>query len=239
MEQSLLYELGVVLILAFVAGLIVKKTGLSVIIGYMAIGLIVGPFGIGLVKDVSMLESLSEIGITLLMFFLGIEFSISKFRRIKNTVLLIGTWEVVLNLASGFGLGFLVSLVSGLTLKEKLFFACITALSSSGVVAKLLFEMKRTASAESEILMGVMVYEDFIAVVLLGLLSSFAASSTISFGSVALPVAKAALFYLIFIAAGIFVIHKLIDYLAAIESQELFTALVLGLVFITGALADY
>ncbi len=239
MEQSLLYELGIVLTLAFVAALLVKKTGLSVIIGYMAIGLIVGPYGIGLVKDVDMLESLSEIGVVLLMFFLGIEFSISKFKRIKNTVLFIGTYEVALNLAAGFGLGFIISLITGLTLKEKLFFACITALSSSGVVAKLLFEMKRTASAESEILMGVMVYEDFLAVVILGLLTSFASSSVVSFGSIAMPILKAAGFYLVFILAGIFIIHKLIDYLAAIESQELFTALVLGLVFLTGALAHY
>lgn len=234
----MLFELGIVLVLAFFAASLVKKTGQSVIIGYIAVGLIIGPYGIGVVKDVNLLESFSEIGVALLMFFLGIEFSIAKFKKIKNSVLFIGTYEVVLNLLAGFALGSLIAFMTGFTWKEKLFFACITALSSSGVVAKLLFEMKRTASNESEILMGVMVYEDFIAVVILGVLSSFSVSSSLGLDSIALPLLKAIAFYVVFILLGIFIIHKLIDYLAAIESQELFTALVLGIVLLTGALAS-
>lgn len=238
MEHSLLFELGIILVLAFFAASLVKRTGQSVIIGYMAAGLIIGPYGVGLVKKVDLLESFSELGVALLMFFLGIEFSISKFRKLKNSVLFIGTYEVLLNLLAGFALGQVISLITGFVLKEMIFFACITALSSSGVVAKLLFEMKRTASNESEILMGVMVYEDFIAVVILGILSSFSVSSSITLGSIAAPVIKALLFYTVFILLGIFIIHKLIDYMAAIESQELFTALVLGIVFLTGSLAS-
>lgn len=237
MEHSLLFELGIVLVLAFFAAASVRKTGQSVIVGYIAVGLVIGPYGIGLIKDVKLLESFSEIGVALLMFFLGIEFSISKFKKIKNSVLFIGSYEVLLNLIIGFALGTLISLIIGFTLREKMFFACITALSSSGVVAKLLFEMKKTASGESEILMGVMVYEDFIAVVILGVLSSLSISGNLAVGSIALTVIKAILFYAIFIILGIFIIHKFIDYLAAIESQELFTALVLGIVLLTGALA--
>lgn len=237
MEESLIFELGIVLFIAFFAALGAKKIGQPVITGYIVAGLVIGPFGLALVKNVSLLESFSEVGVALLMFFLGIEFSVSKFKKIKNAVIFIGTYEVLLNLAGGFLLGSVMGVITAYTFKEKLFFACIVALSSSGVVAKLLFELKRTASKDSEILMGVMVYEDFIAVVILGVLSSFSYSNKVGFMSIALPALNALLFYTVFILVGIFVIHKLIDYLAGIESQELFTALMLGLVFLTGALA--
>jgi CPA2 family monovalent cation:H+ antiporter-2 len=237
MEESLILELGIVLVIAFFAALGAKRIGQPVISGYIAAGLIIGPFGLAFVKNVTLLESFSEIGIALLMFFLGIEFSISKFKKIKNAVIFIGTYEVVLNLAGGFVLGSLIGVLTAFSFKEKLFFACIIALSSSGVVAKLLFDMRRTASKDSEILMGVMVYEDFIAVVILGLLSSISYSSKVGIESIAIPALNALLFYTVFILLGILLIHKLIDYLASIESQELFTALMLGLVFLTGSLA--
>ena len=237
MEQTLILELGIVLVIAFIAAIVANKLGQPVITGYIAAGLVIGPYGLRLVKDVHLLESFSEIGVALLMFFLGIEFSISKFKRIKNAVIFIGTYEVVLNLIIGFAIGSLMGGLMVMTFKENIFFACIIALSSSGVVAKLLFEMKRTANKESEILMGVMVYEDFIAIVILGILSSFSLANKIGVDSIALPAIKAILFYAVFIVLGIFVIHKLIDYLASIESQELFTALMLGIVFLTGSLA--
>ena len=239
MNHSLLFDFGIILFLAFFAALAVKKIGQSVIVGYIAIGLIIGPYGIGLIDDVELLEAFSEIGVALLMFFLGIEFSINKFTKIKNSVFFIGSYEILFNLIAGFCLASLLPLfLPGFTLKEKIFFACITALSSSGVVAKLLFEMKKTASKESEILMGVMVFEDFIAVVILGVLSSFAATSSISISSVTIPIIKALSFYVIFILIGIFVINKFIDYLTSIESQELFASLMLGIVLLTGALAN-
>ncbi len=238
MESSLLFELGIVLTLAFFIATLVKKIGLSVIVGYIAVGLIIGPYGLGVVRDVELLEAFSEIGVVLLMFFLGIEFSISKFKRIKNTVIFIGTYEVVFNLLAGFFLAFILGLFIQFTLTEKLFFAAIIALSSSGVVAKLLFDMKRTASQETEILMGVMIFEDFFAVVILGILSSIAISGHVELGALSMLILKVIGFFIVFLLAGKFLIHRLIDYMAAIESQELFTALVIGMVLLTGAIAS-
>lgn len=238
MAHSILFDLGLVLTLAFFAAILVKKLGLSVIIGYMAVGLAIGPYGLKLIENVEFLENFSEIGVVLLMFFLGIEFSISKFRQIKKKVIFIGTYEVVFNLISGFLLSLLIGLLIGITWREKLFFACIIALSSSGVVAKLLFDLKRTADPETEILMGVMIFEDFFAVVLLGVMSSLALSSQIDFTQLGFLLLKVFLFFVIFLLMGKFVIHRLIDYLSAIESQELFTALIIGVVLLSGALAN-
>lgn len=232
---SILFDLGIVLFFGFFAALAMKKINQSVVIGYMLTGLLIGPNVLGIIKEPEVLEELSELGIVFLMFFLGIEFSINKFKRIKNSVFFIGTYEVVFNLI----LGIITGTVLGFALKEKLFFAAIIAMSSSSVVAKLLFDMKRTASRESEVLMGVMVFEDFFAIVILGILSSLAASDTIHFEAISVSILSSVAFYGVFILIGIFVINKLIDVLARIDSQEMFTALMIGIILLVGALASY
>lgn len=233
--HNILFELGIVLFLGFFAALAMKKINQSVIVGYMAVGLLIGPNALNLVKNTELLETLSELGIVLLMFFLGLEFSLNKFKRIKNSVFFIGTYEVILNLIVGFVIGTLL----GLLFKERLFLAGIIALSSSGVVAKLLFDMKKTASKESEILMGVMVFEDFFAVVLLGILSGISRSDTLQFGDISMSLVKAVAFYAVFIIIGVLFINKVIDTLTKIESQELFTALMIGTILLIGSLAVY
>jgi CPA2 family monovalent cation:H+ antiporter-2 len=142
---------------------------------------------------------------------------------------------VILNLIIGFVIGSLI----GLLFKERLFFAGIIALSSSGVVAKLLFDMKKTASKESEILMGVMIFEDFFAIILLGILSSIATKDTLEFSGISRSILVAVAFYAVFIIIGAFVINKVIDFLSRIESQELFTALMIGIILLTGSFAVY
>ncbi|MDP4182056.1 MAG: cation:proton antiporter [Bacillota bacterium] len=237
MEHNILFEVGIVLFLGFFAAVAMRKLGQSVIAGYMVVGLAIGPKALGIVKDTGLLSTLSELGIVLLMFFLGLEFSINKFKKIKNSVFFIGTYEVILNLLVGFIAGSLM----GFALKERLFLTGIIALSSSGVVAKLLFEMKRTASKESEILMGVMVFEDFFAILILGILSSFTAADKVSLPlkDITISMLKSLGFYAVFIIIGILFINKIIDLLARIDSQELFTALMIGLILLTGSLAVY
>lgn len=235
MEHNILFEFGIVLFVGFIAALLTKKIGQSVIIGYILAGLFIGPHCLKLVKSTEFLGNLSEFGIVFLMFFLGLEFSINKFKKIKNVVLFIGTYEVFLNLL----LGFITGLIIGFSFKERLFLSCIIALSSSGVVAKLLFEMKKTASKESEILMGVMVFEDFIAIVILGILSSIAVTQNIKIQTLVVSIGSAMIFYSIFIFIGVFVINKFIDKLLKITSQELFTALMLSLILLISAFAHY
>ncbi|MCX7710946.1 MAG: cation:proton antiporter [Clostridia bacterium] len=234
MHTNILFDLGIVLFLGFFAALLMKKLNQSVIIGYMIVGVIIGPNTLGLIRDTETLSSLSELGIVFLMFFLGIEFSLNKFKRIKNSVFFIGTYEIVFNLVLGIGVGTFLRF----SMKENLFFAAIIALSSSGVVAKLLFDMRRTASRESEVLMGVMVFEDFFAIVLLGILSSFAAFDKVQLSSVSLSVVKSLVFYSVFILIGVFIINRFIDILTRIDSQELFTTLMIGIILLIGSLAS-
>lgn len=234
MHNDILFQLGIVLFLGFFTAIIMKRLHQSVITGYMVTGLLIGPNTLGLIKDTSLINALSELGIVFLMFFLGLEFSLSKLKKVKNSVLFIGTYKILLSLTVGILLGNFLGLLS----KEKLFLAGIIALSSSGVVAKLLFEMKRTASRESEVLMGVMVFEDFVAIILLGILSSLATAETFQISIISVSIIKSVLFYAVFILIGLVTMNRFIDkVLMRISSQELFTALVLGIILLIGSFA--
>jgi CPA2 family monovalent cation:H+ antiporter-2 len=234
MHNDILFQLGIVLFLGFFTAMAMKRLHQSVITGYMITGLLIGPNVFGLIKDTSLINTLSELGIVFLMFFLGLEFSLGKLKKVKNSVLFIGTYKIMLSLTVGILLGNIL----GLLYKEKLFLAGIIALSSSGVVAKLLFDMKRTASRESEVLMGVMVFEDFVAIILLGILSSLASAKAFQISVISVSIIKSVLFYAVFILIGLVAMNKFIDkVLMRINSQELFTALVLGIILLIGSFA--
>lgn len=233
MNSSILFELGMVLFLGFVSALLMEKLRQPVIIGYIITGLVIGPNVLGLVKDLQLINSLSELGIVLLMFFIGLEFSLKKFVQIKNSVLFIGTYKVILDMIVGILLGGAI----GLVFKEQLFLAGIITLSSSGVIAKCLFDLKRTALKESEVLMGVTLFEDFVAIAFLGILSSLATSNLVRLDVVFLSLLKTVVFFGVFIAIGLVMINHFTDkVLMRIHSQELFAALMLGTILLVGAL---
>ncbi len=233
MANPLLLDLGVVLFFGFTGAFIAHRLGQSVIVGYIVVGMLIGPHATGLVHDFELIHSLAELGVVFLMFFLGLEFSLDRFRRLKNSVLTIGTAELVGNLSVGFLIGYAL----GWPPVDRLFLAGILAMSSSGVVAKLLFDMKRTATREAEVLMGIMVFEDFVAVIFLGILSGVAAFHSVQMQVVGLAIAKAVAFYSVFAFLGVKVLQKVESLLAILDSDELFVTLMLGLVVLAGAFA--
>jgi CPA2 family monovalent cation:H+ antiporter-2 len=233
-HNNILFELGIVLFIGFFAAVLMKKFRQSVITGYMIVGLLIGPNVFAWIKDTSLLSSLAELGIVFLMFFLGLEFSIKKFRKVQNSVLFIGTYKTIFSLIFGFILGSVI----GFLFKEKLFLAAIITISSSVVLAKILFDSKQTASKEAEVLMGVTLFEDFVAIIILGVLSSLTVSNKVDINSIFMSLFKTVLFFSTFIGLGILIANRFTDkILMRIESQELFTALMIGGILIIGSTA--
>lgn len=231
MDNILLLDLGVVLAAGFAGALLSRRLGQSVIVGYVILGLLLGPYAFDLIRSPELITMLGEVGVVLLMFFLGLEFSLKRLQRVRRSVLFIGSTELLANLAVGFLAGYL----AGWSQIDRLFLAGIMAMSSSGVVAKLLFELKRTASREAEILMGITVFEDFIAVIYLGVLSGIVAAQAVTLSTVVLAVVKAVLFYGLFLTLGARMIGKISGRLAQVDSEELFIAVLFGLLLLVAA----
>lgn len=230
-EHSLILELGLVFFFGFLGAYLAHKIGQSVIVGYIVLGTLIGPNVLGLVKEVDLIHTLAELGVVFLMFFLGLEFSISRFSQIKNSALIVGSTKILAQM----GAGLLIGLMLGWSDIDRLFLAAIVAISSSGVTAKLLFDLKRTATRDAEVLMGVMVFEDFVAIITLGILTGIAVTGMVQVGAAGMVATKAILFY----AAFIIVVAKGFPYIAGwleqLDSDELFVAVIAGAVLLAAA----
>ena len=157
-------ELGFIAVGLYAAHWLSQKIGLSSIVGYIALGLLLGPYGVVTLYETTEITSmLGELGIILLLFYMGLEFSLSRFLEGGRAMTLSGSIDLV-NFAAGFGLG----LVFGLGWLAALFLGGIVYISSSGVIAKLLSERNLIAYPEAERTLGVLVYEDLAMVVILG-----------------------------------------------------------------------
>ena len=157
-------ELGVIAVGLYAAHWLSQKVGWSSIVGYILLGLLLGPYGAFTLYETTEITSmLAELGIILLLFYMGLEFSLPRFLEGGKTITLTGSIDLV-NFAAGFGLG----LLFGFGWLAALFLGGIVYISSSGVIAKLLAERDLIAYPEAERTLGVLVFEDLAMVVILG-----------------------------------------------------------------------
>ena len=163
--MSPLLELGAIALGLYVAGWLSQKIGLSSIVGYILLGLLLGPYGVYTLYETTQITAmLGELGIIMLLFYMGLEFSLGRlFRRGTRDFTVSGTLDL-LNFAVGVGIGFLL----GMGWLAALFLGGIVYISSSGVIAKLLSERDLIAYPEAERTLGVLVFEDLAMVVILG-----------------------------------------------------------------------
>ena len=162
--MSPILELGVIALGLYVAGWLSRKVGLSSIVGYILLGLLLGPYGVYTLYETTPITAmLGELGIIMLLFYMGLEFSLGRFFEGGRATTLSGTLDL-LNFAVGVGIGFLL----GMGWLAALFLGGIVYISSSGVIAKLLSERDLIAYPEAERTLGVLVFEDLAMVVILG-----------------------------------------------------------------------
>jgi CPA2 family monovalent cation:H+ antiporter-2 len=162
-----------------------------------------------------------------LLFYMGLDFSLSAFLGQWRRVMVAGTIDLVINFPLGLVLGWLL----GWTLIEALFLAGIMYMSSSAMVAKSLIDLRRVANPETETLLGIMVYEDLVVAFYLAVLSGMAASGRAEGWPAAMAVVKGIGFCGAFIVAARYG-RRWFDRLLAQDSSELFLLLVFALVLL-------
>ncbi|WP_248904306.1 cation:proton antiporter [Halocatena marina] len=178
MAETLLFEIGIALTGIAVAGAVANRVGLSVIPAYIIIGILIGPnepssiagISLTLVEHREFIDIVAELGIVFLLFFLGLEFSISQLLSDRRRIATIGSVDFLINFSLGIGLG----VAFGYTLLETLFLAGIVYISSSAVISKALIESGWVANPESGPILGTLVFEDIAIAIYLALLSAVA-----------------------------------------------------------------
>jgi CPA2 family monovalent cation:H+ antiporter-2 len=243
-EPVLISTIAIGLTAAFIGGLLARRVRLPAIVGYIVAGVAIGPFTPGLIADADIALELAEIGVILLMFGVGIQFSIHELLAVRSIALpgallqtivsgLLGIW-----LASALGWSLGAGLVLGLAL----------SIASTVVLLRALTDRNELETAQGRIAVGWLIVEDLLAVLVLVLLPTLAPilggegsaggaqPGPEMLGPIGLALAKAAVFAVVMVVAGARLVPWLLLVVAREGSRELFTlsvlAIALGIAFV-------
>ena len=217
-------ELVVILGIGVVAAIAVAFLRLPAVAGFMLAGAFVGPSGFALIRDPHAIEVLAEVGVILLLFTIGLEFSLERLKRIARLVAVGGALQVGLTTAAVVGL----ALSFGESLARGVFFGFVVALSSTAIVLRGLAERGETDAPHGRFTIGALIFQDLAVVPMMLLVPVLAGQGPSSpFIGIVLALAKAAIFVVLTIVAGRVVVPRVLARADVPQSRELFLLAVL------------
>ena len=234
-DFRLIVDLVLVLAAAAGGGLLAALLRQPVLLGYLLGGMVVGPAGLGLIKELIQVETLAQFGVAFLLFALGVEFSLAELKKVQAISLGGGGLQIILTILVttlvSLGMNWVSSPAQGV------FLGAILSLSSTAVVLKCLMERNETETPHGQVMLGILVVQDLA----LGLMLAVLPALDQPLESMAITVGWALLQLGLFaagaVAAGIWIIPPLLRLLAQTESRELFllgvVALCLGIALLT------
>ena len=233
LELTLLYLLAAVLgVVAF------RSMKLPPMLGYLTVGVIIGPNALALAKNADGVRHLGEFGVVFLMFVIGLEFNLPKLRAMRNHVFGLGLSQVLLTMlgatGASLGLAMLAPAVWGMSWQTALSLSAALCMSSTAIVVKLMTERLEVESEHGKRVMGVLLFQDLAVVPLLVLIPALGASADQLIETLAIATAKATLLIALLLVGGPKVMRFWLTLVARRKSEELF---VLNLLLITLGLA--
>ena len=218
MEIPLLNDIVIIFGLAIAVLFICHRFRVPAIVGFLLTGIFVGPYGFGLVKAVHEVEILAEIGIVLLLFTIGIEFSLQRLLQIRKSVLMGGSLQVLLTfLATLF-----IARRFGQAFGEAVFIGFLVALSSTAIVLKLIQERAEVDSPHGRTTLGILIFQDIIIVPMI-LLTPLLAGATGNLGeSVLVLLAKGIGIILLVMVSTKWIVPQVLYQITRTRNQEVF-----------------
>jgi len=228
-----LRDLAVVLCAAAITTVVSRRLRLPAVFGYVVAGMIVGPYvPIPLSVDPRMVGEFSELGVVLLMYALGLEFRLARVVRIAATSGLAALAES----SAMFALGFTTGTLFGWSTMEALVAGAMVAISSTTIVART-FAEQGIKGAVRDIVFGILVVEDVIAILLIALLATLAGGSDPSGAALAITGVRLVTFLVVFIAVGRVTIPRFVRMVYALGSSETTMVVAIGISFAAALLA--
>lgn len=229
----LLLDLASVLAAALAMGFVFYRLKQPVIIGYLIGGLLVGPYGLKFVSDLQTIETFAELGVILLMFALGVEFSFSELKPVKKLAIYGGSGQILVTI----GVATLASRLAGLSLGAGILLGCMIALSSTLIVLKMLMERGELESAHGKALLGLMIVQDLSVVPFMVVMPNLSDPAKILGLPMLWALAKAALFLGVVVYTGTKLFPLLMRRVALTRNKELFLLSAIFLCFGTAAVS--
>ncbi len=233
-------NIAVVFLFIALATILSSRLNFSSIPFLIMLGMLVGPHA-PVIGNVSLqlaspgesVELLSRLGVLMMLFYLGLEFSAGKLTASGKSLAKSGTVYVGINFLRGLGLGWLIFQ----TWTEALVIAGITVISSSTVITKLLVDLKRTANPETELILGIMVYEDLFIAIYLSVMSGVLLTGTVD-----LMLLLPGVLSIIALILGVFILGRrlagILDPLLKFKTTECFTIAVFTLLLLTATAVE-
>lgn len=227
MEIHLLRDVVTIFGLSIIVLLLCHRLHVPTIVGFLVTGVISGPNGLGLIRGAEDVKALAEIGIVLLLFSIGMEFSLKKLFEAKRFFLVAGGLQVALTVAAGYTVG----VVWGRPLDESIFLGFLLSLSSTAIVLGLLEKSGQTLSPLGKITLSILIFQDIIAIPMMLMIPFLAEQQLATHHSLLYVVVVGLLILACAFVMAEYVVPKVMYFVARTKNRELFLLTMLTLCF--------
>lgn len=227
MDIPLLNDVIIIFGLSIAVLYVCHRLKIPTVVGFLFTGIVAGPYGLGLIKGVHEVEIIAEIGIVLLLFTIGIEFSLDRLLQIRKSVLLGGSLQVFLT----FLVTLFIAIQFGAEVNSAIFFGFLTALSSTAIVLRLLQERAEIDSPHGSTTLGILIFQDIIIVPMILITPMLAGSMEISTESLVWNLAKGVGIILLVLILAKWIVPQLLYQITRTRNHELFLMSVVVLCF--------
>ena len=218
-------DLAIIMGAALVGGLAAYRFRLPVLLGYLVAGMLIGPESFGLVKNVALIETLASVGVVLLLFTLGMEFSLGDLKRMGRIGPLGGIIQILATALLGFGIS---RALFDWTIPDAVFFGFLIALSSTTVVLKILVERGETNTPHGKIMIAILLVQDLAVLPLMVILPAIGEPMA-NIYALGITLAKALMFLAAMTVIGFWIIPLFLGQVAGARSRELFLITILAI----------
>ncbi len=215
-DSHFLESLAVVLCVAAATTVLCQRVRLPVVFGYLLAGVMIGPHAPPLlVADPGVIVTLSELGVILLMFYIGMELSLRKLGEVGPR----GFAVVLVEMGLMLFLGYLAGRLAGFTPIECAFLAAMLSISSTTIIART-FEEHRVSTRLREQVFGALVMEDIVAILLIALLTTLATTRSFDFAGLAAAAGRLGIFLSVLMLVGLVTVPRLIRFVVSLRRPE-------------------
>lgn len=225
-DLSLIINITLALVVAFIGGIVARKVGLPTIVGYLLTGILIGPFTPGFVGDIETIQQLAELGVIFLMFGVGLHFSFADLWRVRD----IAVPGALLQTAAATLIGFSLTQLWGWSIPAGIVLGLSISVASTVVLLRGLMDNSLLNTSHGQAAVGWLVMEDILSVLILVLMPALAqTTSGFDWRALFITLVKAAVFALIMVFVGIRLIPWLLERTARTRSRELFILAILAI----------
>lgn len=230
---QLFNDLLIIILAALPVAYICLRLKLPLLVGLMLTGIAIGPYGLGFIKELEAIELLAEIGVMLLLFTIGLEFSVRKLLEMKRLVLIGGGLQVLITVGVTVG----ISMAFGKGMGQAIFFGFLIALSSTAIVLKEYVDRNNVDSPHGRIVTGILLFQDIAVVLMLLIVPILAGEDIVSTTQILLNLGSSLLVIVLLVAGAWFLIPRFLKQVIKMKSPEVFlltiVLLALGMSWVT------